>query len=437
MFMTFGMFILLIALVLFGVLAFKQLNALLLAPIVTIFVLVCSGLPILEGLKTNFIKESANYVTNYFFVFFTGALFGAVYQFTGAAVAVAKLISKLLHGKFVAPVIMIITGVLTYGGISGFVVFFCIYPIALQLFRENNMSRMLIPAAISAGTWTWSMTGPGSPSIQNVTAMTNLGTPASAAFTPSLIITIIEFVLIFVWLEYRARWHMKKGNYFDDPRLKPLDPEELKADDVDVPNGILSLLPIVLILVCFNGFDIPVEAAVMYGTILAMIMFWRRVGGGKVSSWVEVFNKGAANGGVAILNTAIVVGFAGVVKNTPAFSELVERLLQSNMSPYWFVAITVAVAAGAAGSASGGMAAAFSALKDTYIGLGANLEYVHRISAIAAGTLDTLPHQGAQITLLSLCKMTHKDSYFDIFVTQLAIPIIIVAIFIPLAQLGM
>lgn len=107
------------------------------------------------------------------------------------------------------------------------------------------------------------------------------------------------------------------------------------------------------------------------------------------------------------------------------------------MHPLFFVMITVAICAGACGSASGGMGVAFDALKDTYAALGATMPQVHRIAAIAAGTLDTLPHQGAQITLLGICKMTHKEAYFDIMVTQIIIPFIACFLFIGLSVMGL
>lgn len=185
--MNIHILVLVIAIALFGVLAFKQMSALILAPLVTIFVILCSGLPILESLKGLFMPAATDYITKYFLTFFVGALFGAVYQYTGAAESIARAIAGLCHGKFVAPIIMCITGILTFGGVSGFVVFFVIYPIALNLFKEGNLTRRLIPAAISAGCWTWSMSAPGSPSIQNVIAMDSLGTPSTAAFVPSLI----------------------------------------------------------------------------------------------------------------------------------------------------------------------------------------------------------------------------------------------------------
>lgn len=433
--MSFDIIILILAIVLFGVLAFKQVNALILAPVVTIFVIIFSGLPILESLSGPFMASSSDYVKKYFLVFFVGALFGAIYQYTGAATSLAKAIAGISKGHFVAPIIMIITGVLTYGGVSGFVVFFAIYPIALQLFKSANLSRKLIPAAISAGCWTWSMNGPGSPSIQNVIPMTNLGTSPTAAFIPGMAAMIAQFVLIFVWLEYRARYLSKKGYEFEDSRLIPLDPGELKEESKDLPNPILAAIPIVLILVAFNVFDKPVETSVMIGVVVATVLFFKRIKG--VNEWIEVFNKGAANSGVAILNTAIVVGFAGVIKTTAGFAHLIESLKSMNMSPMWFVAITVAIAAGAAGSASGGIGIAFDALKSTYMALGVSADNIHRIAAIAAGTLDSLPHQGAQITLLGICKLTHKEAYFDIAVTQILIPFIALLVFIPLASMGL
>lgn len=435
--MNLGILVLLLALLLFGLLAFKQINALILAPLVTIFVIVCSGMPILSSLKELFMPAASNYVTSYFLVFFVGALFGAVYQHTGAAESISKTLAGLCKGKFVAPIIMTITGILTYGGVSGFVVFFVIYPIALNMFKEANLTRRLIPGAISAGCWTWSMYGPGSPSIQNVIGMNSLGTPSTAALVPSVIAAVASYVLIFLWLEMRSRSFTKKGITFNDSTLKfQLSPEEMAMDDdKDLPNFWIAMIPIVAILVSFNGFKLPVETAVFLGVALATILMWKRVG--TINGWIAVFNEGAANSGVSILNTAIVVGFGGVVKQTQGFADLVEVLKTLNMPALVFVMITVAICAGACGSASGGMGVAFNALTDTYIALGANLEHVHRIAAIAAGTLDSLPHQGAQITLLGICKLTHKEAYFDIFITQIVIPFISCFVFIIFASMGL
>ena len=334
--MNFSVLVLVIAIVLFGVLAFRQMSALILAPLVTIFVIVLSGMPVLDTLLNDFMPATSDYITKYFLIFFVGALFGAVYQFTGAAESIALAMGRLSHNHFVAPMIMCITGLLTFGGVSGFVVFFVVYPIALQMFKRANLTRRLIPAAISAGCRTWSMTAPGSPSIQNTIAMKSLGTPATAALVPSLIATAAEFLMIFLWLEWRARSFTKKGKLFFDDSLKmQLAPEELEERaSENLPHPVIALIPIAAIILCFNVAKLPVETSVTVGIILAVVFMFRKVA--DISHWIEVFNKGAADSGTAILNTAIVVGFGGVVEQTEGFTYLITITFRIYPSLRWY-----------------------------------------------------------------------------------------------------
>lgn len=433
----FDILILVAAIVLFTVLAFKRISALLLGPIVSIFVIIMARLPLADTIFGAYMESAAGYVQDFFLVFFVGAIFGSIMHETRAAESIAIALQKITKGKFVAPLVMTITGLLTYGGISGFVVFFAMYPIALQLFKSTNISRRLIPAAISAGAWTWSMTGPGSPSIQNVVAMRYLGTSSTAAFWPATISVIVQFVLISVWLEYRTKSLTDKGHTFhEDPTIEPIAEDDLDLDMKDLPNPVISAIPAILILVFFNIIKVPVELAVVIGILSAMVLLWKNIDG--VDSWISVVNKGSENSATAILNTAIVVGFGGVVRLTPGFDKLIAGLINMDMSPMLFVAVTVAVAAGAAGSASGGLGIAFESLLDIYSTMGLNMDYVHRISVIAAGTFDTLPHQGAQITLLNIAGLTHKEGYFDIAITQILIPIVVLlGVVIPMAMLGL
>lgn len=434
--MNLGIIVLIISIILFALLAFKRISALILAPLISIFVLVLSRMPVLESLKGSFMPVAADYVSKYFLIFFVGALFGAVYQFTGAGESIALLIAKASKGKFVAPIIMTITGILTYGGISGFVVFFVVYPIAVQLFKKADITRRLMPAAISAGCWAWSMSGPGAPSIPNVIASENLGTPANTVLVPSVIATVLMYALIFIWLEYRTKKFKKKNILFEDDTLTyQLTSEELAYNsDKELPNGFLSFVPIIVILFCYNFLGLAVELSVTIGVLLSVVLFFNKVD--SLDEWIKIFNKGAADSGVAILNTAIIVGFGGVVQQTKGFADLVQSLEKFNLSPLIFVMITVTICAGICGSASGGIGIAFNALGEKYLSLGVNLGYVHRVATMSAGILGTLPHQGAQITLLNICKMTHKETYYDIAITQMAIPLIVVFVFIGMANLG-
>lgn len=431
--MIYHVLVLLAAILLFGVLAFRQMSALLLATLVTVFVSVLSGMPVLDTLLHSYMPAAADYFMKYFMIFFVGALFGAVCRFTGAAEAIARSMGNLCGKRFAAPMIMCITGLLTFGGVSGFVVFFVVYPIALQMFKDSDISRRLIPAAISSGCWTWSMTAPGAPSIPNAIAMNSLGTTAMAAFVPSLMVTIAEFVMIFVWLEWRARKLQAKGLRFYDETLKmQLSAEELEEHPAeDLPHIVVALIPIVAIFLCFNGLHLSVEVSVAVGILLAVVLMIRRVKTG----WLKVFNQGAADTTPAIMNTALVVGFGGVVQHTEGFSYLVSGLQNADISPLLFVVITAAICGGVCGSASGGTGLAFASFTEIYKGLGVSFEAVHRTALIAAGALATLPHQGVQITLLGICKLTHKEAYFDIAVTQIVIPLLTLLIFVPLVSI--
>ncbi|WP_432408519.1 GntP family permease [Wukongibacter sp. M2B1] len=433
----FDILILILALILFSVLAFRRISAIILGPVVSIFVIVLARLPMFETLLGPYMIAAAGYIQKFFLVFFVGAIFGAIMEDTRAAESIARGLVKITKGRWAAPVVMIITGVLTYGGVSGFVVFFAMYPIALQLFKNTNISRRLIPAAISAGAWTWSMSGPGSPSIQNIIPMRYLGTGSTAALIPAIVGALGQLILIFLWLEYRGKSLRRRGYEFNDPSLKALDEVAATAEDgIELPNPWLSAIPAIAILVTFNILKLPVEGAVTIGIILGILLLWKQRNG--ANEWISTLNRGSINSATAILNTAIVVGFAGVVKVTTGFDKIISSLKNLKLSPMIFVAITSAIASGAAGSASGGLGIAYEALKDTYVNMGVSLEYVHRISVIAAGTFDTLPHQGAQITLLAICGLTHKEGYFDIAITQIIIPILVLlALVIPMASMGL
>lgn len=422
-----------IALLLFGILAFQKWNALILGPLLSLLVALVAGLPLVETMLGPYMETAAGYFRDFFLIFFVGSIFGSIMEETGAARSLAGWITSVTKGKYVAPLIMTVTGILTYGGISGFVIFFAMYPVALHLFKEANVSRRLIPAAISAGCWTWSMSGPGTPAIQNVIPMRALGTSSIADPIGGTMTMFLQYALIFIYLEWQGRNYRKRGFVFvEDEHVQKYTGAHGK--DRELPNPVISFIPSLLILVLFNFFRVKVEVSVLAGILAAIIMLMPY--GRGYDRWVSILNRGAMNSAPAILNTAIVVGFAGVVRITPGFTYLIDGLKDLNMPPLLFVAVTVAVAAGAAGSASGGLGIAFAALKDTFLALGIPLPWIHRISVIAAGTLDTLPHQGAQITLLSICHQTHREAYWPICVTQIIIPMIAVAALMLYHSLG-
>lgn len=416
-----------ISICLFGFLAYRKWSPILLGPTVALLLVIACRLPIVDMMLGPYLESSASFVQSNFFVFFLGAIFGGIMEVTGAAQSIALLMSGVTKGKFVLPLIMTITGILTYGGVSGFVVYFAMYPIALYLCKESNISRALIPGAIAAGCWTWSMTMPGSPSIPNVVASKFLGTDATADMVAGFLIAgVLQYIMVFAYLEYQNIRYNKKGmNFVIDERVE----QEIQSGiGKNLPHPFLAFLPLILIIVLFNVVKLKIEMALLIGVLTGVVIFWKYAGG--PSEWLNVFNKGANNSATVILNTAMVVGFAGVIKQTDAFNTLVTWLGSLSINPLVYIALTSALCAGAAASASGGMGITLEAFQSAYLALGIGPEVIHRVAVIAAGIFDSSPHSGGQITLLNICHQTHKEAYSHMFMTECVIPAITVSILI-------
>jgi len=418
---------------LFSFLAYKKWSPILLGPVMALLLVFCCQLPVLDTMLGPYLESSAGFVKSNFFVFFLGAIFGGIMEVSNAAKSIAVWMSGLTKGKFVLPLIMTITGILAFGGVSGFVVYFTMYPIALHLCKESNISRALIPGAIAAGCWTWAMTAPGAPSVPNVLAMKALGTSSTADLIGGIIFAgVLQYIMVFAYLEWQKRRYEIKGLGFVTDEY--VEAEMNKSIDKAMPNPFISLLPLIVIIVLFNVVHLAVEIALTVGVLSGIVLLYRY--GGNASAWLQVCNKGANNSATVILNTAMVVGFAGVMKTTTAFSTLVSNLGNMSMSPLVYVAITSALCAAAAASASGGMGVALEAFKETYLSFGISPEIIHRIAVIAGGTFDSLPHTGGQITLLNICRQSHKDAYLHMFVTECIIPLIVVTALIIWHSLG-
>ena len=423
-----------IAICLFSFLAYRKWSPILLGPFMSILLAAVCRLPVLQTMLGPYLAASTNFVKANFFVFFLGAIFGGVMELTHGAKAIAMWMGGFTKGKFVLPHIMTITGILAFGGVSGFVVYFAMYPIALHLCKGANISRALIPGAIASGCWTWAMTAPGSPAIPNIIAMKYLGTTSTADFLAGFLFAgVVQYILVFVYLEWQKARYEKNGQGFIADEVTE---KEMEQDpDEKIPSALMALLPLLVIVVLFNVIRLPIEVSLLSGILVAMVTMWKY--GKSPAKWLEVCNKGANNSAIVILNTAMVVGFAGVIKDTAAFKELVQSLGSLHMNPLVYVAVTSGLCAAAAASASGGMGVALEAFKDSYLALGVSPEVIHRIACIASGTFDSLPHTGGQVTLLNICHQTHKEAYIHMFVTECIIPSIVVAMLIVWHSLGL
>ncbi|WP_202078759.1 GntP family permease [Caldalkalibacillus salinus] len=413
-------------------LAYRGWSIIWVAPISAGVVALTGGLDLLDAYKDTYMGGFVGFAKSWFPVFMLGAIFGKLMEDTGMAKSVAVALTKLIGTKRAILGVLASAAVLTYGGVSLFVVVFAVYPLALSLFREANISRRLIPATVALGAFTFTMTAlPGTPQIQNLIPMDYFHTDAMAAPAMGLIAAIIMSVGGYFYLRYREKQLTNEGQTFTEPK-----DDKIVDMEGDTPHYLLSLLPLLTVLVTLNVLKWDVITALIAGIALIMILNIA-----KVKGFVTAINKGAGGSVTAIINTSAAVGFGTVVREVPGFERLTALLMGIKGNPLISEAIAVNVLAGATGSASGGMGIALEALGSKYYDIamqsGISPEAFHRIASLSSGGLDALPHNGAVLTLLAITGMTHKDSYRDIFVVAVLIPVIAVAFVIILASLGL
>ncbi|MFL6562372.1 MAG: GntP family permease [Bacillus sp. (in: firmicutes)] len=456
--------IILLSLGLLMFVAYRGFSVILFAPICALLaVLLIDPSHVLPFFSGVFMEKMVGFIKSYFPVFLLGAIFGKVVEMSGIAESIAKTIVRLLGAKRAMLTIILLGAILTYSGVSLFVAVFAIYPFAAQMFREANIPKRLIPGTIALGAFTFTMDAlPGTPQIQNVIPIAFFKTDIYAAPTLGIIGAIFVLTLGLLYLEMRRKKAAKAGEGyygFGDETAAALDLVESNQKDVAVPDlttqqsvlkQILAFVPLVLVAVTNklfityipewypNGFDfsaiglkaytvdVPavaaiwaIEMALVVGIITSLAFDWKRV----TVNFKEGLNLSIAGALLATMNTGAEYGFGGVISSLPGFAKISDGISNTFTNPLVNGAVTTSSLAGITGSASGGMGIALGAMADKYNQAitAANIppEVMHRVVAMASGGMDTLPHNGAVITLLAVTGLTHKQSYRDIFVVTI------------------
>ena len=443
-----GVFGILLSLGLLMYLAFRGYSVLVIAPLLALLAAVVGGDPrVLATFTQVYMVSLGGFVANYFPVFLLGAIFGRLMSDSGSASAIARSIVNRLGASQALLSVVMACAVLTYGGVSVFVVVFASYPVAAALFRVAGTPKRLIPGAILLGGATFTLSGvPGTPSLQNAIPMAFFGTDAFAAPGLGSIAGVVMLVLGMAWLNGRARRAAKAGEGYGDHPLEHLD----TAPSVHEPRLIVALTPLVMVLVVnavMTWYVIPtmdlaylsepkfgattansvrgiwaLTAALSLAITTAVILHWPR--------WSDLkgsLNQGTLSSLLPIFNTASEIGYGTVIASLAGFAVVQAALVGISSNLLVSEAVSVNIMAGITGSAAGGLSLALGMLSKTYTEMGAaagvSPELLHRVAAIACGGLDSLPHNGAVITLLGICRLTHRESYMDIFMVSVVGPL--------------
>ncbi len=473
-----------LALVLLMALAYRGVSVLLLAPLMALLAAALSpNAPLLASYTQVFMPALGGFVIAFFSLFLLGAVFGKLMEDSGAAQVIAEAITRALGSQRAILAIVLACAVLTYGGVSLFVVAFAVYPIAAALFRQADIPKRLIPGTIALGAFTFTMTAlPGTPAIQNAIPMPFFGTTPFAAPGLGLIGGAVMLVLGTAWLVRRAASARGRGEGYGQhgsDTAAPLQDPASRAPQSSAagahapstaappvplapPSLALAIAPIVLVIVLnyllatwllprldtaylgearFGATRIEtlrgiwaVITALAAAIVLLVVLQRSRLP--RLSHTLEV---GATGSVLPLLNTASQVGFGAVIASLAGFALIRDAVLGiAPGNPLVSLSIAVNILAGITGSASGGMSIALQTLGDTWLAMGQAAgiapDLLHRVTAIATGGLDALPHNGAVITLLGICGLSHRQSYGDIFVVAVAIPVLALVVVVVLGS---
>lgn len=435
-------------------LAYKGYSTIITAPIIALLTLiVTTGLDshLMANYTEVYMSGFASFVKSYFPLFMTGALFAILMEKANYAKSISHFITEKL-GKDKAILSIVLSGsLLTYGGVSLFVVAFISYPIARTLFRQANIPKRLIPGCIALGSFTFTMTAlPGSPEIQNVIPMKYFGTDTFAAPMIGIIASLLMFGLGMLYLTRELKKARLRGegygNYVED------DTEESTMGEL--PNIFVSVFPILIIFIAnlfFSKVYYPsIEGSYLeeYNTVLSNVsgtwsviisiviadVYLVLTNFKKIKNLKGVLDEGVSNSFRPLLNSSAIVGYGSVIKSLAVFAVIQNFVFNISSNPIISEALSVNLICGLTASASGGLTITLDALAPTYLQMARALnispEVLHRIASLACGGLDTLPHNGAVITTLAICGLTHKQSYKDIFVTSVIIPILVTVVMV-------
>ena len=457
----------LISLSLLMLLAYRGMSVLILAPVMALLAVLLSGqfeelLPVYTQV---FMKGMGGYLIQYFPLFLLGSIFGKLMESSGYALAIANHITQKLGTQHALLAVVLACAILTYGGVSLFVVAFMMYPIGKSLFERSQISMNLLPGAIALGAFTFTMTAlPGTPSVQNSIPSPFFGTDSFAAPGLGILASGMMLGLGYWWLrrQQQALGLMPNSDSGATDRATSAHTNEPAPQSIGFA---LAILPIVVMSVTNlvmakwllpqwqptfllqDRFGITALSSqigiwaiiIALSAGIALIYGLQTLGARQLKRSNEAINQGAVGSMLPILNTASEVGYGSVIASLTGFILIREFVLSiAPGNPLISEAVAVNVLAGITGSASGGLSIALQTLGADYlqkaIALGISPELLHRVAVMASGCMDTLPHNGAVITLLGICQLTHRAAYRYIAIVTIVFPLLTLAVVIALAS---
>ena len=402
-----------VAVLIYG--AYKGISTIILAPLCALLIALFNGMNLLTTFTDTMLPSVCNYVTAMLGPVLMGCVIAALYNASGAALSIANALYDLFTIKarkqaaagqqvVMKPVLAILTiyvigTVLAYSGMNPVVLMFILFPIAMDLFEKAKMPRAMGPGVVLGALATAACSMPGTTSDQNVIAVQMLGTSPMAAAVPGFIGGAVVLIMNIVMMNVISKKEIAKGHVYDAAPNAPKRPEGQKT-----PHWVMSIIPIAVTLICFNGLGWNILVSMMLNIILSLIFFFPYYG--KFSGLKELIKPVGEQATMLVLQ----VGLLGAIGGVVAASHMGGPAL-------FKVVLAIALLTGASGSGPAGLSATLPYMSETFASMGINMSALHRVSVFASQTLDTLPTNPGYIITTGIAEVEIKDSYKYVFIT--------------------
>jgi H+/gluconate symporter-like permease len=406
----------LVALALLIYLALRGVSILPVSVLCAGIVAVANRISLNAALAGTYMLGLAGFLQQFFLLFLFGAMFGKIMGDSGAAAAIALILSRKLGAGRALLIIVLACAILSFGGVNIFILIFTVYPLGLQLWKRANLPKRLLVGAFALGGATFTMSAlPGTPSVQNLIPAEAFKTPATAAPALGIAAAIVMFAFGYWYLTWQAKKAHRSGEGFAPSPCDVAATTEIEPRDL--PHWAASLVPLALVVGVVIATrnakpQLPwVAAALAIGCVAGVAILWRHI-----KRITATLGEGAANSALPVVNTGAVIGFGTVVSTVPAFADFASFFAHLHLPPLLSAAVVVNIMGGIMGSAAGGLRIFIQTMAPEYLRLGVDPAELHRVSVIASGGLSSLPHNGVVITTLLVMGMTHREAYKEIFV---------------------
>ncbi len=412
-----------LAIVLMVYLASRSINIIAASLVASAVALIFNGLPVFSTLTETYQKSFANFISGVLLMLLLGASLSYLMEKSGCATAMARAMVRIF-GKYAIFSIPIVIGLLTYGGIKGTVSVFMMLPIMVTVCKESDISRCFMPVMVQFAAGNFANSGPGSPSVLNVTVTSTLGVDPAAGGVPGMIASVAVFVIGMIFFAIMLARSKARGEHYVphamDKALMSMDMDQLPSPWIGLI--VLASVPLALNIKIGGERVFTVVTALAIGCVLCILLNLKRLDlktfvckdiGGKFKDAIWMMS------GLAAMS-----GFGACVAATAGYETIVSGVINLPGNPYIKIIIATSILAAATGSATAACNIIAPTLGPVFVGMGVEPGYVARMMAITGTGLDSMPNNGGVIGIIQVCGEELKDSYYPFIWMTIIAPLL-------------